>query len=152
MRFMAMVLSKDYGTAKPGTLPDEKSMAAMGKFNEELVKAGVMLTGEGLHPPSMGARLVFSKPDARGIRKPEVVDGPFSEAREVVGGFWILDVKNKEEAIEWMRRAPFFEDAVVEIRQVQELDDFEQTPAIKRERKLAEELKAKNEQRTARKK
>jgi hypothetical protein len=142
MRFMAMVLSKDYGQAKPGTLPDEKSIAAMGKFNEQLIKAGVMLTGEGLHPPSMGARVTFKQG-----AKPEVVDGPFSEAREVVGGFWILDVKNKEEAIEWMRRAPFFEDAVVEIRQVQELDEFEQTPAIKRERRLAEELKAQNEKR-----
>src|SRR5688500_11778940 len=130
MRFMAMVLSKDYGQAKPGTLPDEKAMAAMGKFNEQLVKAGVMLAGEGLHPPAMGARVVFTNPDSRGVRKPEVLDGPYSEAREVVGGCWILDVKNKEEAIEWMKRAPFFEDAVVEIRQVQELDDFEQSPAI----------------------
>jgi hypothetical protein len=152
MRFMAMVLSKDYSQAKPGTLPSEKEIAAMGKFNEQLVKAGVMLAGEGLHPPAMGARVVFSKADSRGIRKPEVVDGPYSEAREVVGGFWILDVKSKEEAIEWMKRAPFFDDTVVEIRQVQELDDFEQTPAIKRERKLAEEIKAQNEKRQTSKK
>src|SRR4051812_7099455 len=138
MRFMAMVMSTDYGSAKPGTLPDEAAMAAMGKFNEELVNAGVMLTGEGLHPPSMGARVTYKK----GQREREVVDGPYSEAREVVGGFWILDVKNKEEAIAWMKRAPFHEDAVVEIRQIQEFADFEPSPAIERERRLGEKLKA----------
>ena len=148
MRFMAMVMTKDYGTAKPGTLPDEAQLSAMGKFNEELVKAGVMLAGEGLHPPSMGARVNYTK----GQREREVVDGPYSEAREVVGGFWILDVKDKEEAIAWMKRAPFHHDAVVEIRQVQEIEDFEPSPAIERERKLGEKIKAQNAARAAQKK
>jgi hypothetical protein len=138
MRFMAMVIDTAHGKAKPGTLPKEADMAAMGKFNEELVKAGVMLTGEGLHPPSMGARVVYTQ----GQSEREVIDGPYSEAREVVGGFWILDVKNKEEAIAWMKRAPFHHDAVVELRQVQEITDFEPSPAIERERKLGETLKA----------
>jgi hypothetical protein len=139
MRFMAMVMTKDYGKAAPGTLPTEAQIAAMGKFNEELLKAGVLLAGDGLHPPSMGARVTIT---AGGKR--EVTDGPYSEAREVVGGYWMLDVKNKEEAIEWVKRAPFFHDAVVEIRQVQELSDFEPSPAIERERKLGEALKARN--------
>jgi hypothetical protein len=137
MRFMAMVITKGYGTAKPGTLPSDAQIAAMGKFNEELLKAGVLLAGDGLHPPSMGARVTITRDGKR-----EVVDGPYSEAREVVGGYWMLDVKNKEEAIEWVKRAPFFHDAVVEIRQVQELSDFEQTPAVKREERLWEAVKA----------
>jgi hypothetical protein len=139
MRFMALVIHDDYGKAAPGTLPDEAAMAAMGKFNEDLVNAGVLLTAEGLHPPSMGARITYTK----GRREPELVDGPYSEAREVVGGFWILDVKNKEEAIAWMRRVPFHEDkVVVELRQIQEISDFAESPAIEQERKVAERLKA----------
>jgi len=147
MRFIAMVMTKDYGNAAPGTLPTEAQLSAMGKFNEELVKAGVMLAGEGLHPPSMGARVVVTK----GQRERQVIDGPYSEAREVVGGFWILDVKNKDEAIEWMKRAPFHHDAVVEIRQVQEIEDFEPSPAIERERKLGEKIKAQNQARAQKK-
>jgi hypothetical protein len=143
MRFMAMVIDKEYGKAKPGTLPKEADMAAMGKFNEELVKAGVMLSGEGLHPPSMGARVVYKK----GQREREVIDGPYSEAREVIGGFWILEVRNKDEAIAWMKRAPFHDDVTVEIRQLQELADFEPSPAIERERKLGEKIKEQNAQR-----
>ena len=136
MRFM-VIIKADKNT-EAGVLPDEKLLTEMGKFNEELVNAGVMLTGEGLHPPSMGARVTYKK----GQREREVTDGPYSEAREVVGGFWILDVKNKEEAIEWIKRAPFHEDAVVEIRQIQEFADFEPSPAIERERHLGEKLKA----------
>jgi hypothetical protein len=147
MRFMAMVIDKEYGKAKPGTLPAEADMAAMGKFNEALVQAGVMLSGEGLHPPSMGARVVYKK----GQREREVIDGPYSEAREVVGGFWILEVRDKEEAIAWMKRAPFHDDATVEIRQIQEFADFEPSPAIERERKLGEKLKAQNESRARKK-
>ncbi len=146
MRFMAMVMHKeDYSS--PNGLADEAAMLAMGKFNEELVKAGVMLTGEGLHPTAKGARVVYT----HGQRQREVVDGPYSEAREVIGGFWMLDVKDKDEAIAWMKRAPFHHDAVVEIRQVQELSDFEDSPAIRRERALGEKIKAQNEVRAEKK-
>jgi len=138
MRFVALVIPKDYGNVAANTLPDEAAMAAMGRFNEELVKAGVLLTAEGLHPPAAGTRVIHTV----GQRKPEVMDGPFTESRELVGGFWILDVKNKQEAIEWMKRAPFFHDAIVEIRQVQEPEDFPPSEKIEREKRLGEKLKA----------
>jgi len=109
MRFMVIVkANKD---SEAGTLPDEKGLAEMGKFNEELVKAGVMLAGEGLHPSAKGARVKFEG------AKRTVVDGPFAEAKELVAGFWLWQVKSKEEAIEWLKRAPFRE-GEVEIRQV----------------------------------
>ena len=115
MRFMVMVrATKD---SEAGGLPDEKLLAEMGKFNEELVKAGVMLAGEGLQPSSKGARVKFSK------GKKTVIDGPFAETKELVAGFWLWQVRSKEEAIEWLKRAPF-EDTEVEIRQVFENDDF----------------------------
>jgi hypothetical protein len=115
MRFMVIVKStKD---SEAGILPTEKQLAAMGKFNEELVKAGVMLAGEGLHASSKGARVKFSK------GKRTVVDGPFAESKELIGGFWLWQVKSKEEAIELLKRAPF-EDDEVEIRQVFEAADF----------------------------
>ena len=136
MRFMAIVIPKDYGMAKPGTMPTEAALAEMGKFNEELVKAGVMLTGEGLHPPSMGARVVHTL----GQSEPQVIDGPYSEAREVIGGYWILDVKDKNEAIAWMKRAPFHHDCIVELRQLQEITDFEPSPAIEREKQMREAM------------
>ena len=115
MRFMVMVkATKD---SEAGVLPDEKILAAMGKFNEELVKAGVMLAGEGLHPSSKGARVRFSG------SKRTVIDGPFTEAKELVAGFWLWQVKSKAEAIEWLKRAPF-DQTEVEIRQVFETPDF----------------------------
>src|SRR5216117_3409827 len=115
MRFMVIVkASKD---SEAGKLPTEKELADMGKFNEELVKAGVMLAGEGLQSSSKGARVKFSK------GKRTVIDGPFAETKELVAGFWLWQVRSKEEAIQWLKRAPF-EDAEVEIRQVFEAADF----------------------------
>jgi hypothetical protein len=115
MRFMVLV--KADKASEGGALPDEKMLAEMGKFNEELVKAGVMLAGEGLQPSSKGARVKFSK------GKKTVIDGPFAETKELVAGFWLWQVRSREEAIEWLKRAPF-EDTEVEIRQVFENDDF----------------------------
>ena len=112
-----MVLVKADKASEGGALPDEKILAEMGKFNEELVKAGVMLAGDGLHPSSKGARVKFSK------GKKTVVDGPFAETKELVAGFWLWQVRSKEEAIEWLKRAPF-ENTEVEIRQVFENEDF----------------------------
>src|SRR5262245_38080052 len=116
MRFMVIVKASPESEA--GVLPDQKILAAMGKYNEELVKAGVMLAGEGLQPSSKGARVKFSGD------KRIVTDGPFAETKELVGGFWIWKVKSKEEAIEWLKRAPFDGDREVEIRQVSEPEDF----------------------------
>ena len=115
MRFMVLV--KADKNSEAGVLPDTKLLTAMGKFNEELVKAGVMLAGEGLQPTSKGARVKFSG------GKKTVIDGPFAEAKELVAGFWLWQVKSKAEAIEWLKRAPF-EDTEVEIRQIFEADDF----------------------------
>jgi hypothetical protein len=118
MRFMMLMIPKGYEKAAPGTMPDAKAVAAMMKFNESLQKAGVLLALDGLHPPSMGARVSFPG------GKPKVTDGPFSEAKEVVGGYWMIQVKSKEEAIEWASRCPGSENEVIEIRQVQEFSDF----------------------------
>ena len=115
MRFMVLV--KANRESEAGVLPDEKILSEMGKFNEELVKAGVMLAAEGLQPSSKGARVRFSG------GKRTVIDGPFTEAKELVAGFWLWQVKSKQEAIEWLKRAPF-EDTEVEIRQVFETEDF----------------------------
>src|SRR4030095_5388670 len=115
MRFMVLVkATKD---SEAGVLPSEKLLSEMGKFNEELVKAGVMLAGEGLQPSSKGARVKFSG------GKPTVTDGPFAETKELIAGFWMWKVKSKQEAIEWLKRAPF-DDEQVEIRQVFEAEDF----------------------------
>ena len=100
MRFMMLMLPKGYDTAAPGAMPDPKAVAAMMKYNESLQKAGVLLALDGLHPPSMGARVTFS------AGKPEVTDGPFAEAKEVIGGYWMIQVKSKEEAVEWASVAP----------------------------------------------
>lgn len=115
MRFMILVKADERTEA--GVLPTTEELATMGKFNEELVKAGVLLAGEGLHPSSKGARIRFSG------EKRTVIDGPFAEAKELIAGFWLIQVKSKEEAIEWMKRAPF-ESGEVEIRQVFEAEDF----------------------------
>jgi hypothetical protein len=118
MRFMMLMIPKGYEKAAPGTAPDAKAVAAMMKYNESLQKAGVLLALDGLHPVSMGARVGFAG------GKPKVIDGPFIEAKEVLGGYWIIDVKSKEEAIEWASRCPGSDNEVIEIRQVQEMSDF----------------------------
>jgi hypothetical protein len=118
MRFMMLMIPKGYETASPGTMPDVKAVAAMMKYNESLQKAGVLLALDGLHPPSMGARVSFSG------GKPKVTDGPFAEAKEVIGGYWMIQVKSKEEAVEWASRCPASGNEVIEVRQVQEMSDF----------------------------
>ena len=141
MRFMVMVkATKD---SEAGILPDEKLLAEMGKFNEELVKAGVMLAGEGLQPSSKGTRVRFSG------AKRTVIDGPFAETKELVAGFWLWQVKSKEEAIEWVKRCPNpFPgiDSEIEIRQVFEAEDFgaEFTPELRaQEERLRAQVAAK---------
>jgi hypothetical protein len=116
MRFMVLVPASKESEA--GILPDEKILADMDKFNEEMMKAGVLLAAEGLKDSSKGARIEFSGGTTR------VIDGPFTESKELIAGFWLIQVKSKEEAIEWMKRAPFGGGAVLEIRQVFEEDDF----------------------------
>lgn len=118
MRFMMLVIPKGYETAPPGTMPDPKLVEAMTRYNESLAKAGVLLALDGLHPPSSGARVTFSG------GKPKVTDGPFAEAKEVLGGYWMIQVKSREEAIEWARRAPMLDGDKIEVRQVQEMSDF----------------------------
>jgi hypothetical protein len=118
VRFMMLMIPKGYEKAAPGTTPDAKAVAAMMKYNESLQKAGVLLALDGLHPPSMGARVSFSGGN------PKVIDGPFAEAKEVLGGYWMIQVKSKEEAIEWASRCPASDNEVIEVRQVQELSDF----------------------------
>jgi hypothetical protein len=118
MRFMMLMIPKGYENAKPGAMPDAKAVAAMMKYNESLQKAGVLLALDGLHPPSMGSRISFS------IGKPRVTDGPFAEAKEVLGGYWMIQVKSKEEAIEWASRCPASDNEVIELRPVQELSEF----------------------------
>jgi len=141
MRFMMLMIPKGYEKAEPGAMPDAKAVAAMMKYNESLQKAGVLLALDGLHPPSMGARVSFPG------GKPKVTDGPFAEAKEVVGGYWMIQVNSKEEAIEWAKRCPGSPNEVIEIRQVQEMSDF---PSDVREAaaKLPD-LKAQAEQRKA---
>jgi hypothetical protein len=125
MRFMVMVKANEKTEA--GEMPTEAMLAAMGKYNEELVKAGVMLAGEGLHPSSKGARVKFEG------GKHSVTDGPFTEAKELIAGFWLWQVKSKEEAVEWLKRAPFEDGDELELRQVFEAEDFgdEFTPELR---------------------
>jgi hypothetical protein len=140
MRFMVIVkASKD---SEAGVLPTEKELAEMGKFNEELVKAGVMLAGEGLQASSKGARIRYAGD------KRTVIDGPFAETKELVAGFWLIQVKSREEAIEWLKRAPFRE-GEVEIRQVFEADDFGEvfTPELREQEKRIGEIAAANSKR-----
>ena len=124
MKFMMIIKSDKY--AESGAMPSEKLLAAMGKYNEELVKAGVLLAGEGLHPSSRGARIRYEN------GKRTVIDGPFAEAKELIASFWMIQVKSKEEAIEWARRVPFEAGddmphegpGEIELRQVFEMADF----------------------------
>ena len=118
MRFMMLVIPKDYEKAAPDAMPDAKVDERMTRYNEELAKAGVLLSLDGLAPPSAGARVSFSG------GKPKVTDGPFAEAKECVGGYWMIQVKSKEEAIEWAKRAPMPDGETIEVRQVHELSDF----------------------------
>jgi len=134
-----MVLVKANADSEAGVMPSEAMLTAMGKFNEELVKAGVMLAGEGLHPTSKAARVRFS-----GSQR-TVIDGPFSETKELVAGFWLWQVKSLDEAIEWVKRAPFEEGDVIEIRPVFEAEDFgaEYTPELReQEERLRAEVAA----------
>ena len=117
MRFMMLMIPKGYEKAEPWAAPSEEAVAAMMKYNEQLQKAGVLLALDGLHPPSTGARVTFAGGKAK------VTDGPFTEAKEVVGGYWMIQVKSREEAIEWATRCPG-DDCTIEVRQVQELSDF----------------------------
>jgi hypothetical protein len=118
MRFMMLMIPKGYEKAQPGAMPDAKAVEAMMKYNESLQKAGVLLALDGLQPPSMGARVSFAGGKAK------VTDGPFTEAKEAVGGYWMIQVKSREEAIEWAKRCPGGENEVIEVRQVHELADF----------------------------
>jgi hypothetical protein len=120
MRFMMLMIPKGYEEAAPGAMPAAKTVEAMMKYNESLQKAGVLLALDGLHPPSMGARVSFSE------GKPKVTNGPFPEVQEVLGGYWIIQVKSKEEAIQWATACPASANEVIEIRQVQEFADFPQ--------------------------
>jgi hypothetical protein len=131
MRFMMLVKAdKD---SEAGKLPDEKLLAEMAKYNEQMVKAGVMLAGEGLQASSKGARVRFSR------GKPSVTDGPFTETKELVAGFWLIQVQSKAEAIEWARRVPF-EEGEIEIRQVFELEDFGPSAAVDHHAQLRDQL------------
>ncbi len=114
MRFMLLMIPKGYEKAEPSALPGAELVAEMSEFNGALAKAGVLLALDGLHPPSRAARLTFSG------RRPTVVDGPFAEAKEAVGGYWLIQAKSKEEAVEWARRCPARDGDVIEVRQVQE--------------------------------
>ncbi|SDE11180.1 Uncharacterized conserved protein [Variovorax sp. CF079] len=138
MRFMVIVkASKD---SEAGVMPTEQLLTEMGKYNEELVKAGVMLAGEGLQPSSKGARVRFEG------KQRTVIDGPFSETKELVAGYWLWQVRSKDEAIEWLKRAPFTGNEEVELRQVFEMEDFgaEFTPELReQEKRLMEEIKKK---------
>jgi len=136
MKFMVIV--KADNNSEAGVMPSHQLLSDMTKYNEELVKAGVMLAGEGLHPTSKGARVKFSGD------KRTVTDGPFTETKELIAGFWVWNVNSKQEAIEWLKRAPFDGGAEVEIRQVFEADDFGEalTPELRRKE---EELRAQSE-------
>lgn len=118
MRFMMLVIPKVYETAGADFVPPADLVAKMTKYNESLAKAGVLLSLDGLHPPAKGTRVTF------GGGKPKVVDGPFTEAKELVGGFWMIQVKSKAEAVEWAKRAPMLDGDIIEVRQVQELSEF----------------------------
>jgi hypothetical protein len=142
MRFMVIV--KATADSEAGKMPSTEMLAAMGKYNEELVKAGIMLAGDGLHPSSKGARVHFSG------SKRTVIDGPFAETKELIAGFWIWQVRSLDEAIEWVKRCPnpTDEDSAIEIRQVFEAEDFGEafTPELReQEERLAKEVQKLNE-------
>ena len=131
MRFMMLMIPKGYESSPPCAMPPADAVAAMMKYNESLRKAGVLIALDGLHPPSMGARVSFVG------GKPKVTDGPFAEAKEVLGGYWMIQVRSRDEAIAWASRCPASGNEVIEIRQVQEFEDF--PPDVQ---KAAEGLKA----------
>ena len=141
MRFMVIVkATKD---SEAGQMPTEEGLAAMAKFNEDLVKAGVMLDGNGLQPSSKGARIRFAKSKLGDTtNKRTVIDGPFAETKELVAGYWLIQVKSKAEAIEWMKRcpSPHDEECEIEIRQVFELEDFGASDAVEHHRRLGEQI------------
>jgi hypothetical protein len=142
MRFMMIV--KGNQDSEAGVMPSEKLLASMGKYNEELMRAGVLLDLSGLQPSSKGARIKFSG------GKRTVIDGPFTESKELIAGFWLIQVKSKEEAIEWAKRVPFEaddrgRDAEIEIRQLFELEDFAPSEAVEQARELGKELGKKNQ-------
>lgn len=118
MRFMMLMIPSEYGKAAPGALPEGDRVSEMMKYNEALLQAGVLMSLEGLHPVSMGARVSFA------TGKPVVTDGPFIETNEVLGGYWMIQVASKAEAIEWAKRCPASSDETIEIRQVMEMSDF----------------------------
>ena len=118
MRFMMLMIPLGYETAPPDVQLDPERVSAMMKYNEALKEAGVLVTLDGLHPPSTGARVSFAS------GKPVVTDGPFTEAKEVLGGYWMINVKSKEEAVAWAQRCPASSNEIIEIRQVQEMSDF----------------------------
>jgi hypothetical protein len=140
MRFMMIV--KATKTTEAGEMPKEHELGSMAKYNEELVKAGIMLDGAGLQPSSKGARIHYDRGGKR-----TVVDGPFAETKELIAGYWIIQVKSKAEAIEWAKRAPnpYGEgnEGYIELRQFFELEDFGESPAIEHHRKVGEELSKK---------
>ena len=128
MRFIVLVTGGKQ--AESGAMPDKKHLEEMGKFNEEFANAGMMLAGEGLHPSSRGSRIRFAN------SKPTVVDGPFAETKELVAGYWVLQAESKDNAIEWMKRAPF-QDCELEIRQIMEDEEFAYAPEVmERDKKL----------------
>ena len=118
MRFMMLMIPQGYETATEDTVPDAEAVAKMMEYNESLQKAGVLLALDGLHPPAAGVRVSFA------TGKPVVTDGPFAEAKEALGGYWIIQVKSKAEAIEWARRCPAGPNEVIEVRQIFEMSDF----------------------------
>lgn len=133
MKFMVIVPANQ--DSESGRLPSDKELEAMGKFNEQLVKAGVMVAGEGLHPTSKGARITFNG------GKSSVKDGPFTESKELIAGFWILQTKSKDEVLEWMSRAPFPDGTTLEIRQVHSAEDFAPSDPTGKHRELEEKLR-----------
>ena len=140
-----MVIVKATNTSEGGALPDEKMLTEMGKYNEELVKAGIMLAGDGLHPSAKGKRVRFS-----GSQR-TVIDGPFAETKELIAGYWLWQVKSMDEAVEWLKRCPnpHNEDSEVEIRPVFEAEDFgaEYTPELReQDRRLGEQMEARQKQ------
>lgn len=140
MRFMVIVKASKESEA--GVMPSQQLLTDMGNYNEALVKAGVLLAGEGLHPSSKGARMRFSG------KERTVIDGPFSETKELIAGFWLWQVRSKEEALEWLRRAPFDDGAELELRQVFEMEDFgaEFTPELReQEKRVFDEARAKQQ-------
>ena len=119
MRFMMVILRDNYSSDKPVEIKDRAAFAAMGEYNDKLKKAGILLAMDGLTPPSMGARLTYKGGKAK------ITDGPFTEAKEVIAGFWMIDVKSREEALEWASRIPCMDEGTVEVRRVVEISDFD---------------------------